>query len=208
MKTCVVRAVYLDLFPELSTPAFLRSLKFFVARRGYPQRMLSDNGKTFEAADRVVWEVKWDFNIPKTPWWRGVFERMFLSTWSLAKGSRPFRPRLQRVRSNSWHPHLSNETSQPHHQPILREMEERVSGGAERGTQATWQKLKWTQGVRWWHRNHPQWSSAKRYLESQQSGGATSWQGWCSQSSSPEEGRRAKRLRRPVQKLYSLDIPS
>jgi hypothetical protein len=77
---CVVRAVHLDLVPDLSTPTFLRSFKRFVARRGFPSKILSDNGKTFLAAAKSIREVKWMFNVPKAPWWGGVFERMVKST--------------------------------------------------------------------------------------------------------------------------------
>ena len=92
---CIVRAVHLDLVPDMSTPAFLHSLKRFIARRGIPVRMLSDNGKTFKGAARAIKavvthsevlkylsgiRVKWTFNIPKAPWWGGVFERMVQST--------------------------------------------------------------------------------------------------------------------------------
>ena len=77
---CVVRAVHLDLMPDLSTPAFLRSLKRFSARKGLPRKILSDNGKTFKAAAKAVREVKWIFNVPKAPWWGGVFERMVQCT--------------------------------------------------------------------------------------------------------------------------------
>ena len=42
--------------------------------------MLSDNGKTFKAAAKSVQDVKWIFNVPKAPWWGGVFERMVRST--------------------------------------------------------------------------------------------------------------------------------
>lgn len=39
--TCaVIRAVHLDLVPDMSTSAFLRCLKRFVARRGIPQRIM------------------------------------------------------------------------------------------------------------------------------------------------------------------------
>ena len=44
---CVVRAVHIDLVPDMTTTSFLRCLKRFVARRGIPRRMVSDNGKTF-----------------------------------------------------------------------------------------------------------------------------------------------------------------
>ena len=42
---CVVRAIHLDVVPDLSTPAFVRSLKRFSARHGFPKRFVSDNGK-------------------------------------------------------------------------------------------------------------------------------------------------------------------
>lgn len=94
--TCyVTRAVHLDTVPDQSTPAFLRCLKRFVARRGLPRRFISDNGKTFKAAskyletvfkDGLVQEhltglgVAWQFNVERAPWWGGAFERMVRST--------------------------------------------------------------------------------------------------------------------------------
>ena len=94
--TClVVRAVHLDVVTDLSTGAFLRCLHKFAARRGLPQRMLSDNGKTFKAAAKYVRSVyqdntvrghlasnrcQWTFNIERAPWWGGAFERMVQST--------------------------------------------------------------------------------------------------------------------------------
>ena len=49
-KCCVVRAIHLDIVPDLTTSAFIRSLKCLSARRGLPRRLVSDNGKTFKAA--------------------------------------------------------------------------------------------------------------------------------------------------------------
>lgn len=92
---CVVRAVHLDLVPDMTTSAFLRCLKRFIARRGLPCKILSDNGKTFKAAAKIIRAVvnhpdvkrylaglgvKWMFNLPKAPWWGGVFEGMIPST--------------------------------------------------------------------------------------------------------------------------------
>ncbi|KAL5476354.1 hypothetical protein EMCRGX_G026289 [Ephydatia muelleri] len=88
---CVVKAVHLDLVPNLTTEAFLRSFRRFVARRGLPKKVVSDNGKTFKTAGRIIKDVmnssevqkyfsgnhvEWTYNLEKAPWWGGVFERM------------------------------------------------------------------------------------------------------------------------------------
>ena len=94
--TCyVTRAIHLEVVPDQSTPAFIRCLKRFVARRGLPRRFISDNGKTFKAAakyldlvfkDGLVQEhltgfgITWQFNVERAPWWGGAFERMIKST--------------------------------------------------------------------------------------------------------------------------------
>ena len=46
----LTRGVYLNLLPILETNKFLTSLKGFIARRGHPRVIYSDNGKTFTAA--------------------------------------------------------------------------------------------------------------------------------------------------------------
>lgn len=94
--TCyVTRAVHLEVVPDQSTPAFIRCMKRFAARRGLPKRFISDNGKTFKAAakyldavfkDGSVQEhltgigITWQFNVERAPWWGGAFERMVRST--------------------------------------------------------------------------------------------------------------------------------
>ena len=54
---CVVRAVHLDLVPDMSALTFIRSFKRFAARRGLPSRVISDNGKAFKAAAKMIQAV-------------------------------------------------------------------------------------------------------------------------------------------------------
>ena len=90
----VLRAVHLDLVTDPTIPSFLQSLKCFIARCGIPARILSDNGRTFKDAAQVITAivtnfevqkyltglgVKWMSNVPKVPWWGGVFEGMIQS---------------------------------------------------------------------------------------------------------------------------------
>ena len=92
---CVTRAIHLDIVPEMTTTAFIRSLKRFSSRRGLPKAFVSDNGKTFKGAARVIGEilddkrleqhlsgvgVKWLFNLERAPWWGGIFERLVRMT--------------------------------------------------------------------------------------------------------------------------------
>ena len=63
--------------------------------------MISDNDKAFEVAAKVIQDVvsspevqrcfqgvgiKWRFNVPKAPWWGGLFERVARSTKRKALG--------------------------------------------------------------------------------------------------------------------------
>ena len=91
---CVTRAVHLELVEDLSAEAFRRCLRKFVARRGMPVLIVSDNAKTFQATEKAVKKlfdhpeiradlerdrVKWKFNLERAPWWGGFFERMVAS---------------------------------------------------------------------------------------------------------------------------------
>jgi len=49
---CVVQAVHLDIVPDLTADAFLRCFGRFTARRGFPRKVVSDNGKTFSLRPR------------------------------------------------------------------------------------------------------------------------------------------------------------
>ena len=84
------RGIMIDLLPNMTTDEFLLSLKCFIARRGRPERIYSDNAGTFVAA--AEWlklvrsderfhdylskqQIRWQFNLSRAPWWGGQFER-------------------------------------------------------------------------------------------------------------------------------------
>ena len=85
---CVIRAVHLDLVLYLSTTALIWSFKRFASHRGLPAKMVSDNGKTFKVAVRIIESVVTHseaqqhlaglgvqviFDLSKAPWWGGCF---------------------------------------------------------------------------------------------------------------------------------------
>ena len=87
----LTRGIYLDLLPNLETEECLKSLKQFIARRGRPERIYSDNGRTFVGAanwiravmkdERLqtclsINQIKWQFNLSHAPWWGRQFERL------------------------------------------------------------------------------------------------------------------------------------
>eukprot|EP00731_Ephydatia_muelleri_P025283 Em0017g366a len=51
---CLVRAVHLELAPDLTAGSFIRCLRRFSAGRGVPQKVVSDNSKTFRSANKVL----------------------------------------------------------------------------------------------------------------------------------------------------------
>ena len=82
------RAVHLEIVPGLSTETFTNCFRRFIARRGLPQHMISDNTKTFKSADKVIsstltdpavkiffvdLQLKWSFNLEKAPWQGGFW---------------------------------------------------------------------------------------------------------------------------------------
>ena len=87
----LTRGVYLDLLTCLETEECLTSLKKFIGRRGRPERIYSDNGRSFIGAAKWVKAVmkderstpqlsvnriKWQFNVSRAPWWVGQFKRI------------------------------------------------------------------------------------------------------------------------------------
>ena len=83
LYTCAVtRAVHLDVVPDSSASAFLRSLKRFIGRRGVPSLMISDNATCFKNeevkmnAELIELRVKWQYIVEAAPWWGGFWERL------------------------------------------------------------------------------------------------------------------------------------
>ena len=87
----LTRGLLLEVLPNLATSEFLRSLKRLIARRGRPEKIYSDNGKTFVGAEKWLKQVmrdektqdylaheniKWQFNLSRAAWWGGQFERL------------------------------------------------------------------------------------------------------------------------------------
>ncbi|GBL91910.1 hypothetical protein AVEN_172814-1 [Araneus ventricosus] len=92
LYTCAVyRAIHLELITSLTTEVFFQSLiRRFIARRGRPTTVYSDNGTNFKGAERLLaaldWDgilseaaeekIQWKFNPPSAAWWCRWWERL------------------------------------------------------------------------------------------------------------------------------------
>ena len=90
--TCAsCRAVHLELTKSQEAEEFQRKLNAFIARRGRPSLIISDNAATFKATAKWIKvirrserlqnflatiEINWRFNLAKSPWWGGIYERL------------------------------------------------------------------------------------------------------------------------------------
>ena len=90
--TCATsRAVHLELTKTQSAEEFKLKLNAFIARKSRPKMIVSDNGAAFKAT--ATWikkirkserlqdylarqEIRWRFNLSKSPWWAGMYERL------------------------------------------------------------------------------------------------------------------------------------
>ena len=98
MFTCLaIRAVHLEIVPGLDSDSCLNAIARFIARRGKPKTILSDNGTNFVGAEREMREylkdwntenitqslvqegITWRFNPPASPHFGGVWERLVRS---------------------------------------------------------------------------------------------------------------------------------
>ena len=93
--TCLTtHAVHLELASDLSTDIFILALRRFIACRGKPKEILSDNGTNLIGADRDLRQaiqdlnqsiiqtlmsncgIAWKFNPPVSPWMGGSWESL------------------------------------------------------------------------------------------------------------------------------------
>ena len=94
----LTRGIYLELLPNMETTEFITSLKRFITHRGRPEKINSDNGKTFVGAvnllktimmDKKVHDylakhrIMWQFNLSRAPGWEG--ERIITHPLILAR---------------------------------------------------------------------------------------------------------------------------
>uniref|UniRef100_A0A5S6QFS0 Integrase catalytic domain-containing protein n=1 Tax=Trichuris muris TaxID=70415 RepID=A0A5S6QFS0_TRIMR len=85
------RASHLELLHSLNVHSFILALRRFIARRGLPKTIFSDNGRNFVAAERVLREItgndrfhryladqqiEWRFTPPGGPHFGGIWERL------------------------------------------------------------------------------------------------------------------------------------
>lgn len=94
--TCMItRAVHLELIQNMSADEFLLAFKRFIAQRGVPTDIISDNALQFKTAQRtfdLMWtkivrnesiqnfsahkRITWKFIVELAPWMGGFYERL------------------------------------------------------------------------------------------------------------------------------------
>ena len=103
--TCLTtRAIHLEVTPALDTDSFINCLTRFIARRGKPDLIRSDNGTNFVGAERELKEevkrlnsgalhdklandgIKWKFNPPAASHMGGVWEQQIRSIRKIIAG--------------------------------------------------------------------------------------------------------------------------
>jgi len=94
--TCLtLRAVHIEVSNSLDTNSCVMALRNFIARRGTPKEIYSDNGTNFKATAKIIGEelknvnfpifqqkfdrIQWKFNPPSAPHMGGAWERLVRS---------------------------------------------------------------------------------------------------------------------------------
>ena len=106
LYTCASgRALLLDLVPSKNWSHFTKSFKRFVSQRAVPNNVILDGGSNFVSVESQEFmnglSVNWVTNMPLSPWYGGLFERLVRSTKELLpkvlKGYRLYYEELQTV---------------------------------------------------------------------------------------------------------------
>ena len=90
-----MRAIHLELVKDMMAEEFILCLRGFMARRGVPRQMISENAKQFKAAKSTLnkaWSmammsdgvsefsgrrrIQWWFIVELAPWMGGFYERL------------------------------------------------------------------------------------------------------------------------------------
>ena len=96
--TCLtIRAVHIEVAHSLDTSSFINALRRFIARRGSPRVIMSDNSTNLTSGEKELreaiggWneskigefllqrEVRWVFDLPAASQMGGIWERMIRS---------------------------------------------------------------------------------------------------------------------------------
>ena len=89
----VTRAIHLEMIDCLDTNSFLNAFRRFVARRGMPKRIISDNGTNFVGARRAMFatnnDVEWIFQPPHASHMNGAWERLIRTVRKVLVGIVP-----------------------------------------------------------------------------------------------------------------------
>uniref|UniRef100_A0A0M3HVD7 Integrase catalytic domain-containing protein n=1 Tax=Ascaris lumbricoides TaxID=6252 RepID=A0A0M3HVD7_ASCLU len=91
--TCLItRAVHLEIAEDLSVLSLVECLRRFIARRGLPREIISDNGTNMVLTAKSLKDipdacsVKWTFITAFAPWKGGVYERLVGLTKTCLRG--------------------------------------------------------------------------------------------------------------------------
>ena len=105
LATCAVtRLVHLETVTSLHANQCINALNRMFARRGIPNQIYSDNGRTFVGVNRALERladlvrkeaervpsqlpggIRWSFQVPRAPWFGGFWERLVFNTPSSGK---------------------------------------------------------------------------------------------------------------------------
>ncbi|XP_036347170.1 uncharacterized protein LOC118756517, partial [Rhagoletis pomonella] len=105
--TCLtLRAIHMEIAHSLDTSSCVMSIRNFVARRGYPRQIFTDNGTNFKAAKKIICaemkevdfsllmstfdQISWKFIPPAAPHMGGAWERLVRSVKSVLYNIMPY----------------------------------------------------------------------------------------------------------------------